>query len=59
MDGFKKGAVVWGINDACVGLRRVVIVFVGENGHNVGFGAVVMEKLRQRASASVVELMAE
>jgi hypothetical protein len=47
------------IDDTSVSLRWVVIVFVRENSHDIRFGAVVLEKLGKRASARLIELVAE
>ena len=42
-----------------MGLTRVVVILVPKNRHNVGFGAVLVEVLGQRASPRVVELVTE
>ena len=47
------------MDDTCVGLGWVVVVLVRKNRHNVGFWAIVMEVLGQRASASVIEFVTE
>ena len=47
------------IDDACVGLSRIPIRFMGKNRHDVRVGAVLMEKIRQCASSLVVQLMTE
>jgi hypothetical protein len=47
------------VEDTCMGLRRVVVVFMGEDRHNVRIRTVVMEIIRQSTSAGVVELVTE
>jgi hypothetical protein len=42
-----------------VRLRRIVIVFVRQDRHDVGVGVILLGILRQCASSRVVELMAE
>jgi hypothetical protein len=39
--------------------RRIVIVFVRQDCHDVGVGVILLKILRQCASSRVVELMAE
>jgi hypothetical protein len=69
-DGFLRGRrtlpqkrherrVVVGVNDTSMSLTRVLILFVRQDGHNVGVGTVVVKILRQCAASRVVELMAE
>jgi hypothetical protein len=40
-------------------LRRILIVFVREDRHDVGVGVILLGILRQCASSRVVELVAE
>ena len=42
-----------------MGLRRVVVVLVREDRHDVGFGAILLKVLRERASSCVVEFVTE
>jgi hypothetical protein len=42
-----------------VRLRRIVIVFVRQDRHDVGVGVILLGILRQCASSRVVELVAE
>lgn len=46
-------------DDACVRLRRVVVVLMRKNRHYIRVGALLMEVLGERASTCVVQFVTE